>query len=137
MSMTLRMEQGTSIDNLSIYDSAEDGIDPQGAAVWLHGNGRIGVAWQAPQVLQTQVGVSVAGVPLPLSFVGAWLLSNPAPELLTLAYSSQWFSSASSLREVAFEADAAGGIPMTPGITYGISCVSAAGAVLQAGAWFQ
>ena len=134
--ITLHLSEGTTIDNLSIYDSEEDGIDPQGAAVWLHGDGRIGLALQSPQVMQAQLGFMVGGMQAPLWAMGIWLSVYPAPEIVSLNYMVPWPAYSSNPREVAFETLGIGAVPVIPGVPFGVAGMSASGVPFQAAAWY-
>ena len=136
--VTLSLEDGTVIDNLGVYDSAENGVDPMGVAVWLLPDGRIGFAVQSPVVIGTSAAMTVGGSAVPGWMASLWFNVNGLKELLVLDHAPPpWTTLPAGWRELAFETVVPGAVPVVPGVIYGVSGHTAAGIVVQAGAWFQ
>lgn len=135
--IALHVTKDVRLDNFCVYDSVEDGIDPQGAVVWLHQDGRLGMAAQFPTVLQTTVSLTVAGQVMPSSMTSSWFISNAMVEQLLLPYTANWTSSPLDHRELAFETQVPGTVPVVTGLTYGVTGLTASGVTFMAGAWYQ
>ena len=123
-------------DNFSVFDSAEDGVNPQGVAVWLLANQRMGWAVVAPNYFWgTAYGLSVAGQPVPSSLVVSWFLHGQFVDRLCGHVTAAGVTLPPSLREFVAESNAQSVLP-NPWISYTITYTSSLGTALGGGAWY-
>lgn len=123
-------------DNVAVFDAEEDGVTPQGIAVWVLPSGNLGMAFHAPFVLGgSGVGFQLNGLPVPPPIVAAWFGASWMTEfLLAPAIVAPGFNPL-LMRELALES-LVPAVPPAPGVVYGVRYVAASGAILAADAWF-
>ena len=135
--ISLVMTETAQYDNFSVYDSAEDGVTPQGTVVWLYPDLRMGFAVQAPTVMaSTSLQFFVGSVPLSHLSVLSWLGTFGFQELVVLPQLPAGTVAPLTIREVVFES-AMPAVFQTPGIPYIFNVTTAAGVNLSGGAWIK
>lgn len=128
--VTAEIMPGMALDNLTVHDSIEDGVNPQGVALWVLPDGRVGICIQKANPMSGALAFSVNQYILPEPVMIAWLVAANFTELI-LAGPAPPPGFPSQLREMAAESAIPAAL-FLPGIDYGMKLTSLNGATLRA-----
>ena len=123
----LEVTNFASWDNVGVFDSAEDGVHPQGVVFWALPSGLAGFAVHAPQLtLGQDTSLLMNGTPLSASISQLWFLVSGMSERAYSAYLPSGVPVPATLVEACYESAGTAWMNI-PGLTLGVRYVSAAG----------
>ena len=118
------------LDDVAIFDSAEDGVTPQGVVFWGFPSGRAGFALHAPLILASQsAALLYGGVAIDPVTTNYWFFASGMVESGAAPYLANPGQPPASIQQIFFESTATA-LLTTPGQEFGVSVTTWGGLTL-------